>query len=123
MKPLIQPEISRGYTTTNGVRLLITSWPYPVRNNRGRAIEFRHHDIQTSIKLDTFFSAETFRNPELLGYAIQDLEEPEQGHSYKKALERDLHMLLFSLGSPNPCDHNGIMEAVTATRAALYKAR
>ncbi len=121
MKPLVQPEVSRGYTTANGIRLLITSWPFPVRNNRGRVIAFRHDDILSTIRIDAFLGDESHRNPDLLGCSVRDLEDPEHGGVYQAELERDLHVVLCAMGCSAMSDYTAVLEAVTATRASLYR--
>jgi tryptophan 2,3-dioxygenase len=122
MKHVELPTVSKVHKTATGVRLVVASWPRPVRNRLGRQTGYRLDDIITSVSLDIYQDPERrWLNPELMEN-LQDLEDPTDGANYRAEMAHKLHLVLLALGTMTHEDWISMRDLVMTTRQALYVA-
>jgi hypothetical protein len=120
MKHVELPTVSRVHTTANGVRLVVESWPRPIRNRVGRQTGYRLEDIITSVSLYIYEDPERrWLNPELMDN-LQDLEDPTDGASYRAEMAHKMHLVLMALGTMTHDDWLTMRDLVLTTRQSLY---
>jgi tryptophan 2,3-dioxygenase len=120
MKHVELPTVSRVHKTANGVRLVVESWPAPIRNRVGRQIGYRLEDIITSVSLEIYQDAERrWLNPELMEN-LRDLEDPADGPGYRAEMAHKMHLVLMALGTMTHDDWLTMRDLVLTTRQSLY---
>jgi hypothetical protein len=120
MKHVELPTVSRVHTTANGVRLVVESWPAPIRNRVGRQTGYRLEDIITSVSLQIYQDAERqWMNPELMEN-LRDLEDPNDGPGYRAEMAHKMHLVLMALGTMTHDDWLTMRDLVLTTRQSLY---
>lgn len=94
------------HVASNGCKLIIHSWPRPIRSPRGKVRGYDYTDLYTGIYLAVSSQEDSWRNPELLnGQGDLDLNE-ENGNDenhvrhVRESLREDLARLLEALGCP-----------------------
>jgi hypothetical protein len=120
MKHVEFPTVSRVHKTANGVRLVVESWPAPIRNRVGRQTGYRLEDIITSVSLQIYQDAERkWLNPELMEN-LRDLEDPNYGPDYRAEMAHKMHLVLMALGTMTHDDWLTMRDLVLTTRQSLY---
>jgi tryptophan 2,3-dioxygenase len=120
MKDVKLPTVSKSHVTANGVRLVVESWPAPIRNRLGRQTGYRPEDIITSVSLQIYQDAERkWMNPELMEN-LRDLEDPRDGPDYRAEMAHKMHLVLMALGTMTDEDWVSMRDLVLTTRQSLY---
>lgn len=115
MKHVTHPEAGRLHTTENGIRMVVRSWPHPVRNRRGRVTRYLFDSIYTSIEVDVHGSVMSWKNPVILN-GVVDLEDPAD-KTYAAELVVDLAKISQALGCPN--DAKALQSKIYETRGEV----
>lgn len=115
MKHVTHPESGRLHTTENGIRMVVRSWPHPVRNRRGRVTGYLFDSIYTSIEVDVHGSVMSWKNPVILS-GVVDLEDPAD-KTYAAELVVDLAKISQALGCPN--DAKALQSKIYETRGEV----
>ena len=68
-----QPVVRVPFVTSNGVRIIVESYPKSIQNNRGRTVALDFDTVYTNIDLDI---GETHLNPSLVS-GISELEDDD----------------------------------------------
>ena len=120
MKDVKLPTVSKSHVTANGVRLVVESWPAPIRNRLGRQTGYRLEDIITSVSLQIYQDAERkWMNPEMMEN-LRDLEDPNYGPGYRAEMAHKMHLVLMALGTMTHEDGLSMRDLVLTTRQSLY---
>lgn len=116
MKHVTHPEAGRLHTTENGIRMVVRSWPHPVRNRLGRITGYLFDSIYTSIEVDVYGGPADWKNPMILN-GVVDLEDKVEGKTYAAELAVDLAKISQALGCPN--DAKALQSKIYETRGEV----